>query len=359
MHDHTALDAEYIFRHGIHAYHASTLTDLHFTVCDSLAYGPMDAMDMVTSVDVQKHNVVAVAESMGWDFDLKDLWLTRSRWTAMIRQYINPVALETWLASCEAKLKGRKRGVSVMRTNEVQRRTSNRKNPEDGTRTWRTWGSCMLAIGYRAMPRPQITLHSRTSYLGYIGALDLSVAYHCASLVAERVGLSVEDIQFTWHLEAAQFHGFKSLAYLLNDDDRRSRFMDITVGDGSSTYDKQLRRNCPSLYISRKWMNAFQREDEKGVRYGDMNFGQTRRIRKRYHTEVLGYDYGERFEGGGHASNSQNKRFKPLPSCHADTLTFEQLFSSTARRSTKVSWDQGNVLKVDMTDEETDDQLAS
>lgn len=340
-----------------HHYSSGTLTDLHTNICDSLAYGSMDEMDMVTSVDVQKHNVMAVAESMDWDFDLRDLWLTRSRWTTMIRQYINPVALETWLNSVEAKMQGRKRGVSVMRTNEVQKRSSPKKG-DSGTRVWRAWGSCMLAIGYRAMPRPQITLHSRTSYLGYIGALDLSVAYVCARLIAERVGLSVENIQFVWHLEAAQFHGFKSLAYLLADDERRGDFMAIEVGDGSSPEDKAFRRETPSLYISRKWMNSFEREDEKGLRYGDMNFGQTRRIRKRYHTEVLGYDYGEPFEGGGHASNSQNKRFKPLPSCPASTLNFDQLFTAQAKRSTRVDNDPANAKKVDTTDESSDDLLA-
>lgn len=339
-----------------HLYTGKTLSDLHKEMCYSLAYGHSSQMDMVTSVDVQKHNVVGIAESMEWDFDLKDLWLTKSRWTSMIRQYINPIALETWLNSVEKKLKGRKRGVSVMRTNEVQQRTSPTKNG-DQTRVWRAWGSCMLAIGYRALPRPQITLHSRTSYLGYIGALDLSVAYHCARLIAERVGLTPEDIQFVWHLEAAQFHGFKSLAFLLADEDRREEFMALEVGEDDLS-DKHLRRRQPGLYISRKWMKLFEIEDKEGKLYGDMNFGQTRRIRKRYHTEVLGFEYGAPFEGGGHNSASQNKRFKPLPSCPASSLTFDQLHSSAARRSKRVSWDEANVDKVDTTNEKDDDALA-
>lgn len=346
----------YIHSGGLHVYSDDTLTNLHESICESLAYGPSNMMDMITSVDVQKHNVIAHAESMEWDFDLRSLWLTKSRWTTMIRQYINPIAMETWLNSCEHKLKGRKRGVSVMRTNEVAQRESPLKSGE-GTRVWRAWGSCMLAVGYRAMPRPQITLHSRTSYLGYIGALDLSVAYICAKLVAERVGLAVEDIQFVWHLEAAQFHGFKSLAYLLDDEEQRNEFMALTVGQNDAE-DKQLRRRQPSLYIARKWMNSFEREDAEGLTYGNMNFGQTRRIRKRYHTEVLGYDYGEPFEGGPHSSASQNKRFKPLPSCPADKLTLDLLFSNSARRSKRVDWDESNVSKVDTTNEKDDDVLA-
>lgn len=335
---------------GLHYYVGMTLSDLHGEMCDTLAYGPRHDMDMVTSVDVQKHNVIGIAESMEWDFDLRDLWLTKARWTTMIRQYINPVALEAWLNACEKKLVGRKRGVSVMRTNEVQQRSTSTKDGA-GTRVWRTWGSCMLAIGYRALPRPQITLHSRTSYLGYIGALDLSVAYVCAKHVAERVGIAVEEIQFVWHLEAAQFHAFKSLAFLLDDPDRRQEFMDLVPTP-------ELREASPALYISRKWMASFEREDREGVLYGDMNFGQTRRIRKRWHTEVLGYDHGEPYEGGDHRSASQNKRFKPLPSNPASSLTFDNLFSSQARRSNRVDWDEDNVVKVDTTNEKDDDALA-
>lgn len=340
---------------NMHIYHEDTATELHDQICESLAYGPAVQMDMITSVDVQKHNVIAQADSFEWDFDLRDLWLTRSRWTTMIRQYINPVALETWLNSCEAKLKGRKRGVSVMRTNEVNRRESPTRKGD--TRVWRAWGSCMLAIGYRSLPRPQITLHSRTSYLGYIGALDVSVAYVCAKLVAERIGLDVRDIQFVWHLEAAQFHGFKSLAYLLDDPEKRDEFMALRVGE-DELKDKQFRRRQPSLYISRKWMNAFEADDAMGKTYGDMNFGQTRRIRKRWHTEVMGYDYGAPFEGGDHRSASQNKRFKVLPNCPADTLNFDNLFSSAARRSARVNWDESNAVMVDTTNEKDDDALA-
>lgn len=346
----------YTNHHGLHLYNAANVTDLHELLCHRLAFGHSNTMDMITSVDVQQHNVIGIAEEFDYNWDLKDFWLTSSRWTAMVRQYINPVALDTWLNSIEAKLVGRKRGVSVMRTNEVHQRQSPTKDG-DNTRVWRAWGSCMLAIGYRALPRPQITLHSRTSYLGYIGALDLSVAYVCAKLIAERVGLTTSDIQFVWHLEAAQFHGFKSMAYLMQDDARRAEFMAIDVGENQRN-DKILRRRTPAIYISRKWMKSFENEDEQGKLYGDMNFGQTRRIRKRYHTEIRGYHYGEPFEGGGHASNSQNKRFRPLPSKPVDTLNFDCLLSTAARRSRNISWDESNIAKVDTTNEETDDALA-
>lgn len=297
----------------IHAYNFPTGTALHDGITQKLAFGRKDQLDLVTSVDVQLHNVMARAESFEWEFDLKRMWLGKSRWTSMVRQYINPVALEQWLNTVELKLKGRKRGVSVMRTNNVAKRTNGSTD-----RVWRQWGSCMLNIGYRSMPEPQITLHSRTSYFGYIAALDLTVAHVCARLIGERVGLEPEEMSFVWHNECTQYHAFKSMAYLLGDPAMRDRFLDPE--------EPHTREQAPALYYPQKWLDSFAKEDAEGKLYGDMNFGQTRRIRKRWHTEVLGYPYGEPYEGGDHASASQNKRFKPLPNVSSDVLDFSTIF---------------------------------
>lgn len=317
----------------IHAYNFPTGTALHDGITQKLAFSPKAKLDLVTSVDVQLHNVLARAASFEWEFDLKRMWLGKSRWTAMINQYINPVALEEWLDSCEAKLKGRKRGVSIMRTNQVAQRTNGQKD-----RVWRRWGSCMLAIGYRAMPEPQITLHSRTSYFGYIAALDLTVAHVCARLIGERVGLEPEEMAFVWHNENTQFHAFKSMAYLLGDPDMRQRLLEPD--------EPHTREDAPALYYANKWLDGFKREDDEGLLYGNMNFGQTRRIRKRWHTEVMspltGTNYGLPFEGGNHASSSQNKVFKPLPSVSSDTLDFSAIFKKARRNG------GGNPDDVDM-----------
>jgi hypothetical protein len=301
----------------IHAYNFATGNALHDGITQRLAFGAMSDLDLVTSVDVQLHNVVARAASFDWEFDLKRMWLGKSRWTSMVRQYINPVALEEWLDSCEAKLKGRKRGVSIMRTNQVAQRGNG------DSRVWRRWGSCMLAIGYRAMPEPQITLHSRTSYFGYIAALDLTVAHVCARLIGERVGLEPEEMAFVWHNEATQYHAFKSMAYIMGDPEMRQRFLEPD--------EPHTRQSAPALYYSQKWLDSFAKEDAEGKLYGDMNFGQTRRIRKRWHTEVLGYDYGLPFEGGSHAARSQNRRFTPLPSVSSNTLDFSTIYKRQNR----------------------------
>src|SRR3546814_6320171 len=119
---------------------------------------------MVSSVDTHLLNVVAEADSFAWEFDLKDAWLTKARFNTLIRQYIDPVAAENWLDTVQAKLGKRKRGTAVMRTNLVQKR-GNTNRPS------RQWGSCMLAISFRRIPVPQITLYRSEEHTSELQSL--------------------------------------------------------------------------------------------------------------------------------------------------------------------------------------------
>lgn len=297
----------------IHAYKFPTATALHTSLTKRLAYSPMDKLDMASTVDTHLCNVVARADSFQWEFNLKDLWLTSSRWTMLARQYINPWALDAWLDQIQDRMSspGKKsRGMALMRTQTVQAR-------QHGTKTARRWGSCIIAVSFRRQPEPQITLYSRTSYMGYLAPLDITVAHTCAQLISKRIGVAVEDMSFVWMLEDAQF-SFKSMAFL---------FMNPTYYHDLETYDlsdKSGIQKHPGLHLSAKWWNTFRQEDEDGRLYGDMTWGGCRRIRKRWHTEVLGYPYGERFEGGARAK-SQGKRYKPLPDLMSTKLSFDVL----------------------------------
>jgi hypothetical protein len=190
------------------------------------------------------------------------------------------------------------------------------KSNANGQQKWRTWGACMLSLSYRSTPTPQITLHSRTSYMGFLSVLDMNVAHVSARMIAERVGIDPGDIAFLWHIESAQFHSFKSLPYFLMSEKRRAHVID-------GAYDNEA--TPPALHNARKMIASFDRMDDKGLAYGDMTYGQSRRARKRYHTEVFGEEYGAKFEHGGHSSSSQNKRMKKLPSLRTDVLDFASL----------------------------------
>ncbi|MCA1799995.1 MAG: hypothetical protein LC687_05275 [Actinobacteria bacterium] len=317
------------------AFRADTLTQLHDRLCDTLVLAPPEKLDLITSVDVQIHDVIARAESMVWDFDLKSMWLTPSRWSMMINQYLDPEELEAWIGQCTGKIGTKGRGIAVMRTKMVK--------PRGGAATGHTnketrrWGACMLSISYKAKPKPQITLHSRTSYLGYIGALDLSVAWMAGRYLAKELGIKVEDMAFVWQIDAIQWHNFKSLAYLLNhqDLDKQASYRRLLMlpADELINSEKKLILGSPALRLSRKWLQKVIEEDAAGRTYGDMTYNTFRRIVRRFHTEVLGYDQAQEFEGWsyykkGPKEGEQKEFFKaynPLPSTSVHDLDFSRL----------------------------------
>jgi hypothetical protein len=294
----------------LHAYKFNTMTSLHAGLLRKLAFGTVDELDVVTSVDTQLHNVIARAESATFSGDLKKMWLGTFRWNMMIRQYIDPTALDQFLNAIATKMMARRsRGVAVLRTNMVPVH-------QNASREWRKWGSCMLAVSFRRNPEPQITLHSRTSYIGYIAQLDLRVAQHIGELIGERIGVAVEDMSFVWQLDLAQYHGFKSMASTLTDDEAYQRILAYDAND----------RSIPGMRITKKWLDALLRDDSNGVLYGDMRFGQTRRVRKRLHTELFGIDpENNPYVGGDHSVGSQRNAFQVLPHCPFSRLNFDRL----------------------------------
>jgi hypothetical protein len=317
----------------VKAFRAATLTEMHAGLCDFLVLSPAEELDMVTSVDVQKHNVMAEAARMDWGFDLKDMWLTKQRWSMMCRQYLDPVTLIEWLNRSAQLIGPGGRGISLMRTNVVKPRGGTRH----GNKETRRWGSCMLAVSYKAMPTQQITLYSRTSYLGYLGAMDLTVAWMCGRYLAEIMQQNVEDWRFVWMNEAIQYHHFKSLAFLLNHTDKKKKKMYrrllMKLDDQLEAEDKELLQSAPALMYSRRWLQKVIREDSEGRTLGDINYNTYRRIVRRFHTEVMGYDYALKYEGwnyykqGPQAGEKRDfyKAYTELPSVPAYDLDFTPL----------------------------------
>lgn len=316
-------------------FHAATMTELHDKMCTYLVEATADQLDVISTVDVQVHNVMAQADSMDWDFDMKNMWLTKSRWTMMINQYLDPEEVEAWVNRCTEKIGRKGRGIAMMRTKTVAARggaATGHTNKET-----RRWGSCMLALSYKALPAPQITLYSRTSYLGYIGALDLTVAWMAGKYLADAMGMDVKDIKFVWMNEAVQWHNFKSLAFLLNHPKkkRRKAYRRLMMKPLKKLTPEELQilEDAPAMKLSRKWLAKVIQEDKDGRTYGDMTYNTFRRIVRRYHTEVHGLEYAQQFEGWsyhkkGEKAGEQKEYFKAygeLPSVHNTTLDFNML----------------------------------
>lgn len=311
------------------ALRAPDMSRLHHQVCERLIRSDESLFDVITSVDIQVHNVMAEAKSMNWEYDLKYAWLTPHRWPMLVRQYIDPEELENWIGMSTSRIGLKNRGIAVLRTKTVK--------PRGGktNQLTRRWGSCMLSLSYRAVPKPQIVLHSRTSYMGYLGALDMSVAWMCGRYLAKELGIQVEDMGFIWFNENVQWHNFKSLAYLLSNPDpalrEEYRHLMLHRADELSIPERKLIMHSPGLRLSRKWLRKVLEDDEAGRTYGDMNYNTFRRIVRRYHTEVLGYETAKTYEGWSYYKQGErtgepkeyHKAYTPLPNTPIFSLDFK------------------------------------
>lgn len=339
-------------------YEAATLFDLHERMTKSLVFAQQDELDQISNVDVAIHDVMGYAHTMDWEFDLKSMWLTKSRWTMMVNQYIDRDLLQQWIEMSTAKIGTKGRGIAVMRTKVVK--------PRGGAATGHTnketrrWGSCMLNLSYKAIPKPTITLHSRTSYLGYIGALDLSVAWMCAKYLGHELGLEPKDFSFVWHIEAIQWHNFKSMAWMLNhvDEEQRQHYRRLLIKPLSKLNDleKQAIEAHPAVKMTRVWLRKMMASDAAGETYGDMTYNTYRRIRRRWHTEVLGYEKAQTFEGWSYYKVGEKegepreyfKAYQPLPSVPIQTLDFSGLKMPFGR-------DYGTEFEGEMLDDDDDE----
>ena len=183
----------------------------------------------------------------------------------------------------------------------------------------------MLNLSFRANPVPTVTLNSRTTYFGYLALVDLAVARTYAARCAEIVGIPTSAIQFVWHLDLAQFHGFRSLAWMLMQDDIREE-MDEALPDRLSY--PSLRK--PGNQVGwRKALDGYARikkSDDAGTLYGDESFSSFARVRRRYHTEVFGEEYAEQFSGGTRNTGGK-KGFTKLPELNVRDLDFSALLN--------------------------------
>lgn len=308
----------------INAYHFSNPVEAHDAMCEQLVWGdtPGRDYDWTHGTEVGIHNVSIHCDSIGYDYNLKNLWVPPSRWTMMVRQYIDPGAFQDCMAKIEERMSGPKyngskgRGIAVLRTRLVQGKGTGR-----GVR--RRWGSCMLNLSYRNTPVPTVTLNSRTTYFGYLAMVDVTVARTFAQYCADITGRALEDIQFVWHLDLAQFHGFRSLAWMLGQDDVRAD-MDSNLPDRLSF---PSRRGPGNQVGYRKALDGYARikkSDDAGVLYGDESFSSFARVRRRFHTEVFGPEYAAQFAGGTR-NRGGKAEFDPLPDLWVSKLDFSAL----------------------------------
>lgn len=287
----------------VHHIQAATMHQLHDKLARRIQYGHTEQADLVTSMDTVLEHVYAEADSMAFDYDLKRVWVPPSRWTMMVKQYLNPVEVQAWLDLIELRLvRKKKAGRPILRTNTVASRVG-------GKGTVRNLGSCMLTCSVTADPRPTITMHSRACYVGYLSPLDMAVAHHLGRLAAEVMGIPLNDFRFVWFIETAQMHKFRTIAFVLGEEREYGRFLERPADDDHL-------QNKRSEYHHALWTKW----NEEGKLFEDMpKFVSYQRLRKRWVTEQFGYEFAQQFE------TPSNKAFHPLPSQPVSALTFEKI----------------------------------
>lgn len=311
------------------------VVDLHDEVCRGLFKGKMGReFNWVGSSEVGLDNLTLGARSFGVPtYDLARLWLTQSRWNTMVRQYINPDALDATLGMVETHLtkSKRKSGTATLRLRPtddlddpeevVDLQTNLVEGKKSGRQVRRRWGSCMLALTYRNVPTPTVSLTSRTTYFGYLAFMDIMVANVFAQKCGAIVGVDPGDMRFVWRIDLAQYHGFRSLAFPTGESGML-KFLNRSVWD-----EAQWRKlKADGRYGILRTLTGFRRilqSDLDERLYGDESFSSFARVRRRFHTQVLGYDYAKQFSGGTRLGGVN--AFKPVPSLPASSLTFQAI----------------------------------
>jgi hypothetical protein len=168
-----------------------------------------------------------------------------------------------------------------------------------------------------------VTLHSRTTYFGYLALVDVTVARTFAQYCADLTGVPLEGVQFVWNLELAQFHGFRSLAWMLGNDEIREEMEEHV----DNRLDFPSRKGQGNQVGFRKSLDGYARilkSDRAGVLYGDESFSSFARVRRRFHTEVYGPEYAAQFAGGTR-NRGGKAEFGVLPDLWASKLDFSCL----------------------------------
>lgn len=255
-------------------------------------YGTLEnkGLDYIASIDTIAYDNFLAAESMAFDLDVgRDLWLNRVRWTNLLRMYLDLGETTAFIQrAAEIGLGEGKRGVITSAFG--QRDPLERELESEGSferdvagmyakkTSKHRWGNCMMSYGYYGLrnQRPTFIMHSRVSYIAYIGQLDLAVAYVLAREIGARIKVPIEEFRFRWHCDALQFHGFKSLPYLYKE-----KFV-------TDLEDPDKRAEFPTINLVGKWWDKILRDEAQGKTLEEEKYGPLRRVRKRYREYAAG-----------------------------------------------------------------------
>lgn len=259
---------------------ASNMDELWDAVNRKILWAKRDELSYYSSLDTMISDCIGLSDTAEFNLNIgTDLWVTPARWSTLVRQYVDPERLWTWLEGIK-EIATYNRGVNAMDMNPVQR-TVVTSNPRANRRKW---GGCMRMITYRAFPQPTITLFSRTSYLGYIGGLDMMLAHKLAALACDMLtadGLTLDQIKFRWMCDTWQFHGFKSMSYIFAS--KQDKLMRVVKWPEDKLGPEE---DYPTWKLVRSWWRRMHKHDAEMKPYAEMKYSAEKRIRRRFHSQT-------------------------------------------------------------------------
>lgn len=267
------------------------LTELWHREAETMVMATHDEIDFVSGLDVIRYDNLVGCDSMAYRFDLgRDLWLNRSRFTVLQREYLDLSQLESFLdRAAEIGLGGVKHGVVTSMPFRAQQLRAKKHR----------WGGCMSSLTFRmsADRQPMVGLASRVTYITYMGGADLALCHVISREIAKRIGRGIDEFAFRWYCTSHQAHSFKGIPYLF-----RAGLWPLIVDEEaqieypSATY--------PALKLIRKWGRVIVQSHDEGKPLEAEKYGPLKRVRRRYEEWM---------------------NDEPLPKCPVSTLTLQPL----------------------------------
>lgn len=234
------------------------------------------APDACLNIETHLFNVTLVCgDASTFNLDVgKHLWLNRSRWSRLMKEYVPKDGLDRFIGQCCEILRGEARHGAT--ANMLFR------DPDRYAKKHR-WGGCLMGLTFRAGPKdqpPTLTMYSRTTYIGYMGFLDMAIASRICQEITTRMGCIALPIQFRWHLASMQLHAFKSLPFIFSQPNLLAR-LEHNAHELNS--DKPYSMPPSWMYLA-KWYNKIL---EHYAQWGtDMlaheKYGPFKRIKRRW-----------------------------------------------------------------------------
>lgn len=231
----------------------ATLTEAWHSACDGLLFATVDELGWQAGATTGRYDTVVSADSMEFDFDVgQDLWLTKHRFNKLQRDYLDFNLLWPWIDKC-ASMKSdlAKRGTVCQMSARVHGEVINQGGRKKNNYKW---GNCIFGWSFRPGLKQKaiFSMHSRTSYISYMGGMDLALSYTLASRIAEARGDDVREYGFRWMSDTLQWYSIKSMAYCTAYD----------LIDEIHDYEKYPDKQYPTVKITRNSYDFLHRRKD-------------------------------------------------------------------------------------------------